>query len=130
MERQTKSILEMAHGAFLERTDYEIEKVVKNILDANTNPTAKRKMIITMTFTPDYDRKNVVVKYEVKSTLAPVNPAVTNLYVMGVNSGGVPQISEMTPQVPGQMDMFGNMQEAAPMLKIVGSEIVSSISQD
>lgn len=31
-----KSILEMSMGAILERVDYEMEKVLKNILDLNT----------------------------------------------------------------------------------------------
>ena len=38
-----KSILEMSMGAILERVDYEMGKVIDNILDVNTKPTAKRK---------------------------------------------------------------------------------------
>ena len=119
MERQEKSILEMARGAFLERADYEVKRLVDNILDPNTKATAKRKITITLTLVPDDLRSNVAVGCEVKSMLAPTSHVETNLYIMGANSDGVPQIAEMTPQVPGQIDMFGNVQEPAPMLKIV-----------
>lgn len=56
MERSTKSILEMARGAILERVDYEMAKILDNILDANTKATAKRKMTLTLTFAPDDER--------------------------------------------------------------------------
>lgn len=48
-----KSVLEMAMGAIAEITDYEVERVVANIMDPNTNATAKRKITITLTFAPD-----------------------------------------------------------------------------
>lgn len=51
MERSTKSILEMARGAILERVDYEMAKILDNILDANTKATAKRKMTLTLYLT-------------------------------------------------------------------------------
>jgi predicted nicotinamide N-methyase len=39
-----KSVLEMAMGAIAEITDYEVERVVANIMDPNTNATAKRNI--------------------------------------------------------------------------------------
>lgn len=38
------SIMQMARGAFEERVDYEMDKVIQNILDPNTKPTAKRNI--------------------------------------------------------------------------------------
>lgn len=43
-----KSILEMSMGAILERVDYEMGKVMENILDPNTKATAKRKISVTL----------------------------------------------------------------------------------
>jgi len=120
MKPQVKSILEMARGAFLERADYEMNKLIGNILDPNTSATTKRKMTITVTFLPDDDRKNIGVKVDVKSAFAPTKPAVTTLYVAGENSDGIPQVAEMTPQIPGQLNMFGGEQEPAAVLRIVG----------
>ncbi|MCI5500035.1 MAG: hypothetical protein MR419_11010, partial [Clostridiales bacterium] len=72
-----KSIMEMGGGSFLERIDYEMARVMNNILDANTKATAKRKVTVTLTFTPDDDRSIIGVDVVVKSALAPTNPAVT-----------------------------------------------------
>lgn len=44
MEDTRTSILQMARGAIMERIDYEMTKVVDNILDPNTEATAKRKV--------------------------------------------------------------------------------------
>lgn len=43
-ERTSKSILEMCNGAFKERTDYEMSRLIENIMDPNTDPVAKRKI--------------------------------------------------------------------------------------
>ena len=41
-----ESILQMGRGAFAERADYEMRKVIDNILDPNTKATAKRKITL------------------------------------------------------------------------------------
>lgn len=117
--KQKKSILEMARGAFLERADYEMAKVIENILDPNTKASAKRKLTITMDFSPDDDRQNIMVGFQVKSTLAPTNPARTTLFIAGEDSTGEAQVVEMAPQIPGQQDMDGGEQESAPLLRLV-----------
>ena len=38
---ETKSILEMAQGAIAERADYEMARIISNILDPNTAATKK-----------------------------------------------------------------------------------------
>lgn len=119
MDTTQKSILEMARGAFLERVDYEMAKVFDNILDANTIAEKKRKLTVSIVFTPDNDRQNIGVAFECKSTLVPAAPAVTSLYVAGENSTGEVQVVEMVPQVPGQMSMDGQEQEAPATLKLV-----------
>lgn len=119
MPTTDKSILEMARGAFLERVDYEMPKVIDNILDSNTKPTAKRKMVLTITFEPDEERQNINVNFSCKTTLAPTNPARTSLYVAGENSTGEVQIVEMVPQIPGQVDIYGGEQERPASLKLI-----------
>lgn len=119
METIKKSILEMARGAFLERVDYEMVKVLDNILDANTVADKKRKLTVSIVFTTDNDRQNIGVAFECKSTLVPAAPAVTSLYVAGENHTGEIQVVEMVPQVPGQMSLDGQEQEAPATLKLV-----------
>lgn len=61
MEDTRTSILQMARGAIMERIDYEMTKVVDNILDPNTEATAKRKVQLTIEFRPDSNRQTVSV---------------------------------------------------------------------
>ena len=107
---QKKSILQMARGAIQERADYEITK----ILDPNTSATAARKLTLTLTLKPDDTRQNIAVGVVAKSTLAATNPVTTSLYVADQDT-----IVEMVPQLPGQIDMDGVEEDAAPVLKLV-----------
>lgn len=76
-----RSIIDMARGAIKERVDYEMTRVVENILDPNTSATAARKITITLNLKPDDTRQNIAVSCVAKSTLAATNPVTTALYV-------------------------------------------------
>lgn len=118
-EQLTKSMLDMANGAIKERTDIEMSKIIKNILDVNTNPTKSRKMTLTLTFTPDAQRQVIAVKCEAKSALQPSTPVAMSLYV-GEFAGEI-QAVEMKPQVPGQMDLFGGEEAQPAQLRLIES---------
>ena len=109
-----KSILEMARGAIQERADYEMTKLLENILDPNTKPTAKRKLTITLELVPDDTRQNIAVSCVAKSSLAPTSPVTTTLYAASDDT-----IVEMVPQIPGQVALDGTEQEAPNTLKLV-----------
>lgn len=66
-----KSILEMARGAITERVDYEMGRVLQNILDPNTKASAKRKITLTVEFLPDDERQTISVSVTAKSVLQP-----------------------------------------------------------
>lgn len=74
-----KSVLDMAMGAIAEITDYEVERVVANIMDPNTSATAKRKITITLTFAPDDYRQQIGMDAQAKTALAPIQPVRTSL---------------------------------------------------
>ena len=105
-QNQRDSIMSMARGAFEERVDYEMDKVIQNILDPNTKATAKRKITLTIELTPDDERRTIGVSVTAKSTLAATNPVATALYVTSDGNGEL-VVAEMVPQVPGQMNMDG-----------------------
>ena len=86
-QNQRDSIMSMARGAFEERVDYEMDKVIQNILDPNTKATAKRKITLTIELTPDDERRQIQVSVTAKSTLAATNPVATSLYVTGDGNG-------------------------------------------
>ena len=110
-ERTQKSILQMARGAIQERADYEMSRLLDNILDPNT---AQRTLTITLKLKPDDTRQNIAVSCVAKSTLAATNPVTTSLYVADEET-----IVEMVPQIPGQMAMDSPDQEAPPLLKLI-----------
>lgn len=118
MNEQRNSILQMARGAFEELTDYEMQKVIDNILDPNTKATAKRKITLTVEFTPDDNRTRIDVSATAKSTLAPTNPAKTSLYVTNDQNGEM-AVAELVPEVPGQLNIAGDEQEQPKLLKLV-----------
>lgn len=121
MEDNRTSIVQMARGAIMERIDYEMEKVIDNILDPNTKSTAKRKLQLVIEFSPDDTRQTISVSSTVKSTLCPTNPVSTALFVTGDSGSGEVTAVEMVPNIPGQSNLFGGEEEAAPVLKLIQS---------
>ena len=111
------SLLQMAKGAIQERVDYEVTRVVDNLLDMNTEAKAKRKVTLTITMTADDDRRVVKVEASAKSTLAPVTPIGTSL-VITADGNGEMMLAEIIPQVPGQISMTGTEQEAPKILAL------------
>ena len=113
-----KSILEMSAGAILERVDYEMGRVLDNILDPNTKADAKRKITVTIELRPSSDRKTITVETTAKSVLVPTQPVTTGLYVTGRPGTGELTVAELVPQVPGQTDIYGGVQEIPKILNI------------
>lgn len=109
----------MARGAFEEIFDVEMSKVLDNILDPNTKATTKRKLTVTFTLMPDDNRQTIGVTFTCKPTLAPLNPAVTSLFVTGEPGTGEVTAVEMVPNIPGQLTIAGEEQEAPAVLKII-----------
>lgn len=99
-----KSVLEMAMGSIAEVVDYELGRVIANIQDPNTKSTAKRKITLTLTFSPDENRDRIDLDATAKTTLAPVNSVKTALCITRSRDGEL-LLAEMLPQVPGQLDM-------------------------
>ena len=118
MENDARSsLLQMAKGAIQERVDYEVTRVVDNLLDMNTDAKAKRKVTLNIVMTTDDDRRVVKVEASAKYTLAPVTPIGTSL-VITADKNGEMMLAEIIPQVPGQISMTGEEQEAPKILKI------------
>ena len=115
---ESKSVLEMAHGAIAERADYEMTRILENILDPNTAATKKRTLTLVFEITPDSMRQNLSLNCVAKSKLVPTNPVSTALYVANDEIGGM-AVVELTPQIPGQLDLFGGEQPEPVMLRLV-----------
>lgn len=119
MDRE--SILRMASGAIEEKVDYEVSRVIENILDPNTKPDGKRKIVITLELTPDSERKHIALTANVKSTLCPPVPTSTAMAI-STDGNGELAVVELTPHIPGQIDMSGAEQEQPKILKLVATK--------
>lgn len=108
MDDRRKSFLELGRGAMLERFDYEMQKVVDNILDPNTPATKPRKVTLTITLKPDADRQQIGHEVVVKSNLQPTNPIAGSTAIMSRN--GSVSLVEMVAQIPGQLAVEGDEQ--------------------
>lgn len=115
---EKKSLIQMARGGFMEVFDAEMTKILDNILDPNTKATGKRKLTVEFTFSPDDNRQTIGVAFQCKPKLEPVNPVITSLYITGDQTGEMTAV-EMTPQIPGQIDMYGGEQESPAILKVI-----------
>ncbi|MDP4117644.1 MAG: hypothetical protein Q8873_00425 [Bacillota bacterium] len=117
-ELDRKCILEMAMGAIQERADYEMAKIIDNILDVNTKAAKKRTLTITVDLIPDEERRQIRVNAVAKSKLEPTNPIATSLYLTGDSNGEMVAV-EMVPQVPGQRAIDGSEQEQPKVLRLL-----------
>jgi hypothetical protein len=87
-------------------------RIIENIVDLNTPATKPRELTVTLKLVPDNERQTVIVSAQAKSKLQPLNAVAISLYVD--NDGAV---YEMTPQIPGQYDMIGGIQEQPIVLR-------------
>lgn len=117
MEDLRSSILQMAKGAIQERVDYEVSRVIDNILDVNTKATEKRKVVLTIEMKPDEQRQVITMSATAKSTLAATTPIASSLVVTS-DEDGKPMVAEIVPQVPGQMAIDGTVQEKPKLLQL------------
>ena len=103
-----------ANGAFTAQVNRAMEEVTKNIQDPNTEPSATRKITVTIGFKPNQDRNFVATGVQTKTTLAPALGAVT-AFSMGkdIRTGNVEAVEVNTGQIPGQMSME-DVQTAQP----------------
>lgn len=116
-DERKKNFLELGRGAMLERFDYELDRIVDNILDPNTPAMKPRKISLTITFKPDAERQQVAHEVIVKSTPQPTNPLVGATAIVPNGKGGV-SLVELVPQIPGQMDVHGGEQRMPDVIPI------------
>jgi len=67
------SLTNLGKGAAVEKFDHELGEVLTNILDPNTEATAKRRIVLEVTIRPNKDRRMGAVSVSCTSkTAAPV----------------------------------------------------------
>ena len=112
------SILQANQGAILERVNYEMGKIVNNIMDPNTSATAKRKLTIGITINPSADRRQFAADATVDVKLASTEPISLGFSIVGKPGSGELMVVENTPQIPGQFGLDGGEQAGPKVINI------------
>lgn len=109
------SMSNMARGALSEQFEVELEKVLENIVDPNTDAKKTRKITISMEFKPNDKRNMAQIKCQAKSSLVPANTVETAILI---NKGkdsivaaelGQETYGQMEIQDNGQIEQTGNV---------------------
>lgn len=114
-----KRVLDMARGALMERADYELQKIIDNILDVNTEAGKKRKLTVTLEIVPDNTRTMVTVSATAKSVLVPTTP-IQSAFYLSADQDGVPVMSEMLAESPEQTIIPEVEEQAQPVIAVLG----------
>ena len=91
-----------AGGELSRQINRDIEAVMRNVVDPNTDVKAKRKITVTIEFKPNEQRNFITTNVNSKPTLAPALGAVTALGVQQDLTSGAIKIPEATVKVEGK----------------------------
>lgn len=90
-----------ADGALSERANVELQKILENIHDPNTDAKKARKLTLTITLSADDKRDVVLINVVAKSTLAPAKPIESKL-IMDMDNKGKITGAELKSGIKGQ----------------------------
>jgi len=99
---QVVTLENLADGAAAELFQSELDKVLRNIQDPNTDATAVRKVTLEVTFSPDEEREMGDVRVKATSRLAGLKGAETRVF-FGRHAGQL-VATEWNPKQAGLFD--------------------------
>lgn len=99
VEVNVVGLTSLRDGALVEMFDREMQVVAKNIGDPNTSPKRKRSIKIQIDFGPNEEGTSAVVGISCSSTLAPIKPAATTIYLRELADGRM-DVTEYNPKQP------------------------------
>jgi len=109
------SLLNLKEGAAIEAFDHELQRVLDNIVDPNTNPETKREVILKVSIKPDENRDIGEVQIDCTPKLAGQKSVMTKIVVGRIGSKG-----EAREFVTQQQDLFSGSDKVIP---IEGKEV-------
>jgi hypothetical protein len=102
-------------GAAAELFERELATVLQNIQDPNTTALTKRRIRLDFVVVPTEDRAQATVGVFASSTLAPIKPAVSTLY-MGRRQGRLVAVG----YDPRQTELFPDTTDEEPGVIPIG----------
>lgn len=103
------TLANLAGGTAVERFNVELQKVLVNIFDPNTDPKVKRKIKLSVTLTPSVDRDYATAQIACESSLAPLESFSMPLY-LGRGIDGKP----VAKQTHFKQTTFADLQKETP----------------
>lgn len=101
MPKKIIDLNQFAEGAVAERVNQELNKVLENIADPNTDPSKKRKITVTITVKGDDKRDILDVDVTAKTALAPAKSIGSKL-IMDFDNRGKVTGAELKSGIKGQ----------------------------
>ncbi len=106
--REIKSLDQLMDGQIVRRFNAELQKVWENIFDLRTDAYKPRQIALIFKFAPNAQRDAASMKADVQVKLVPPSP-LEQTVLMHVSDDGDIEVSERTYQMPGQVDIEGNV---------------------
>ncbi len=114
-------ILGIQNGQIIVNADYELEKIMNNINDINTDDKA-RELTIKIKIIPINEKRQVRVESTTTSKLRPltkVESTLFNIKETDKKTGVIMnKLQEITDFAPGQLNIDGEIQEAPEPIMI------------
>ena len=110
-ETNRGSILAIQDGNLIKRIDRAVSEVMENINDFSYPHDKPRKIVITLEFKADSERKRISMKADIKKTLPAKATLTTDLFnykVKDRSGNTVSMLEEKTDAPIGQIDLNGN----------------------
>ena len=95
------NLQDLADGAVAEKIDIELQNVLENIADPNTDPKKARKLQVTLTFKADENRDIASLSTVVKSTIVPAKPTESKV-ILDIDENGMITGAELKSSARGQ----------------------------
>ena len=108
------SFLELNGGEIIAKVNYELERVIENINDINTDPSKPREINIKIKFKANDNRTQIISEAHVSSKIQntkKIEATLFNINEINKETGEkISYLQEATPVTPGQINIFGNIQ--------------------
>ena len=108
--REIRSLDQLMDGAIVERFNNELRKVWENIFDMRTDPNKVRSISLVFRFVPNESRDAAIMGADVTLKLVPPK-ALYQTVLMYQQDDGTVRVSEHTSQLPGQLNIDGEVQQ-------------------
>lgn len=103
MPDEMLKISNLANGAVVERADWELKKILKNIADPNTDPLKARELTIKLKIKPDETREISDVEISCSSKIVAGKPIKTRMFMSEDGDGGFVAQELFKGQMAGQV---------------------------